>query len=54
MVVELSNGQLVEDVRLALDGARPVEFYNRQGGNVPSAEEILAFVQSKVPEVAHV
>jgi pyruvate/2-oxoacid:ferredoxin oxidoreductase alpha subunit len=42
VVVELSNGQLVEDVRLALNGACPVEFYHRQGGNVPSAEEVGA------------
>jgi hypothetical protein len=45
--VELSNGQLVDDVRLALEGRRPVEFYNRMGGNVPSAEEVLAFVERK-------
>jgi pyruvate/2-oxoacid:ferredoxin oxidoreductase alpha subunit len=44
-VVELSNGQLVDDVRLALEGRCPVEFYNRMGGNVPSAEEVLAFVE---------
>jgi 2-oxoisovalerate ferredoxin oxidoreductase alpha subunit len=42
LVVELSNGQMVEDVRLALDGGVPVEFYGRGGGNVPSVEEILA------------
>lgn len=45
MVVELSNGQLRDDVRLTLEGRRPVEFYNRMGGNVPSAEEVLAFVE---------
>ncbi|HMG87471.1 MAG TPA: 3-methyl-2-oxobutanoate dehydrogenase subunit VorB [Terracidiphilus sp.] len=32
VVVEMSNGQLVEDVRLALNGKRPVEFLNRMGG----------------------
>ena len=42
LVVELSNGQMVEDVRLALDGRVPVEFYGRVGGNVPSVEEIQA------------
>jgi pyruvate/2-oxoacid:ferredoxin oxidoreductase alpha subunit len=42
LVVELSNGQLWEDVRLAVEGRRPVELYTRVGGNVPSAEEILA------------
>jgi 2-oxoisovalerate ferredoxin oxidoreductase alpha subunit len=40
VVVELSNGQMVEDVRLALNGRIPVEFYGRTGGNVPSVEEI--------------
>ncbi|MGO9339450.1 MAG: 3-methyl-2-oxobutanoate dehydrogenase subunit VorB [Terracidiphilus sp.] len=45
VVVEMSNGQLVEDVRLALNGARPVEFLNRMGGNVPSHGEVLAFVR---------
>jgi pyruvate/2-oxoacid:ferredoxin oxidoreductase alpha subunit len=47
IVVELSNGQLLDDVRLALEATRPVEFYNRLGGNVPSAEEVLAFVEAK-------
>ncbi len=42
MVVELSTGQMVEDVRLALNGAKPVEFYGRVGGNAPSAEECKA------------
>ena len=40
VVVELSNGQMLEDVRLALDGKVPVEFYGRVGGNVPSVEEL--------------
>jgi hypothetical protein len=44
VVVEMSNGQLVEDVRLALNGVRPVEFLGRNGGNVPSHEEVLALV----------
>jgi pyruvate/2-oxoacid:ferredoxin oxidoreductase alpha subunit len=64
VVVEMSNGQLVEDVRLALNGARPVEFLSRVGGNVPSHEEVLGLVrklaQRTVPvaaeeeQVAHV
>jgi len=40
LVVELSNGQMVEDVRLAVEGKVPVEFYGRTGGNVPSVEEV--------------
>jgi hypothetical protein len=57
VVVEMSNGQMLQDVRLALDGRRPVEFFNRMGGNVPSAEEILEFlVHQFAPreELAHV
>jgi pyruvate/2-oxoacid:ferredoxin oxidoreductase alpha subunit len=45
VVVEMSNGQMLEDVRLALNGARPVKFLNRMGGNVPSHEEVLSFVR---------
>jgi pyruvate/2-oxoacid:ferredoxin oxidoreductase alpha subunit len=44
LVVELSNGQMVEDVRLALGNRAAVEFYGRTGGNVPSVEEIHAEV----------
>jgi len=46
-VVELSTGQLYDDVRLALEGRAPVELYSRVGGNVPSADEILGFVEGK-------
>ncbi|HOZ22868.1 MAG TPA: 3-methyl-2-oxobutanoate dehydrogenase subunit beta, partial [bacterium] len=40
LVVELSNGQMVDDVRLALNGKRPVHLHNRMGGMVPSPEEV--------------
>jgi len=39
--VEMSNGQMVDDIRLALDGKRPTKFYGRMGGVVPSTHEIL-------------
>ena len=39
MAVEMSTGQLVEDVRLAVGGARPVEHFGRTGGVVPSVRE---------------
>jgi pyruvate/2-oxoacid:ferredoxin oxidoreductase alpha subunit len=48
MTVELSTGQMVEDVRLAVNGNVPVEFYGRTGGNVPSAEEINAELFTRV------
>jgi 2-oxoisovalerate ferredoxin oxidoreductase alpha subunit len=40
LVFELSNGQMLEDVRLALRDQIPVEFYGRGGGNVPSVTDI--------------
>lgn len=39
--VEMSAGQMVEDVRLAVNGRRPVYFYGRMGGMVPTQNEIL-------------
>jgi pyruvate/2-oxoacid:ferredoxin oxidoreductase alpha subunit len=48
-VVELSTGQMVDDVRLALAGSTPVEFLSRVGGNSPSAEDVLAFVEHTFP-----
>ena len=41
LVIELSNGQMVEDVRLAVNGKSPVLFYGRPGGGVPNVDEIL-------------
>jgi pyruvate/2-oxoacid:ferredoxin oxidoreductase alpha subunit len=48
LTVELSNGQMLEDVKLAMDGKRPVEFYGRVGGNVPTVEELLAKIEEHV------
>ncbi len=41
LVSEMSNGQMVDDVRLAVEGKKPVVFYGRMGGVVPSVSEIL-------------
>lgn len=41
LAVEMSCGQMVEDVKLAIDGKRPVYFFGRTGGTVPSDFEIL-------------
>ena len=40
-VVELSNGQMLEDVQLAVQGKATIDFYNRMGGVVPTTAEIL-------------
>lgn len=44
LVVEMSYGQMLEDVRLAVAGRHPVEFLGRAGGGVPSEEQIIARV----------
>lgn len=46
LTVELSSGQMVEDVRLAVEGKVPVHFYGRTGGMVPSPEEIVEHVKA--------
>jgi 2-oxoglutarate ferredoxin oxidoreductase subunit alpha len=41
LVVEMSEGQMVEDVRLNINGKIPVEFYGRSGGMIPTPDEVL-------------
>ena len=40
LTVEMSLGQMVEDVRLAVNGACPVAFFGRTGGMIPGVKEI--------------
>jgi 2-oxoglutarate ferredoxin oxidoreductase subunit alpha len=42
LAVEMSMGQMVEDVRLAVAGSARVDFFGRCGGIIPSEEEVLA------------
>ena len=51
LTVEMSTGQMVEDVRLAVNGKVPVELYSRIGGNVPSVEEVHGRLLELVEEV---
>ena len=39
--VEMSMGQMVDDVRLVVNGKVPVEFYGRTGGIIPTPKEVL-------------
>ena len=41
LTVEMSTGQMVEDVKLAVAGKAPVVFYGRPGGGVPTVDELL-------------
>lgn len=40
-VVEMSEGQMVEDVRLAVNGKARVHFLGRSGGSIPTIEQVL-------------
>jgi 2-oxoglutarate ferredoxin oxidoreductase subunit alpha len=41
LVLEMSYGQMLEDVRLAVGASHRVEFFGRSGGGVPSEEQII-------------
>jgi 2-oxoglutarate ferredoxin oxidoreductase subunit alpha len=45
LVTEMNAGQMLEDVRLAVKGRAPIEFYGRMGGVVPLPDEILHEIQ---------
>ncbi|MBI5830093.1 MAG: 3-methyl-2-oxobutanoate dehydrogenase subunit VorB [Chloroflexi bacterium] len=45
LVVEMNAGQMVEDVRLAVNGKAPVRFYGRMGGVVPLPDEVLTSIR---------
>ena len=51
LVAELNMGQMVEDVRLAVNGRLPVKFYGRPGGVIPSAEELASEIAKLAGEV---
>ena len=45
--VEMSSGQMIEDVRLAVNGRVKVDYYGRMGGVVPTPEEIMDALKNK-------
>ncbi|GAB7086688.1 3-methyl-2-oxobutanoate dehydrogenase subunit VorB [Marinifilum fragile] len=46
--VEMSAGQMVEDVRLAVEGKVPVEHFGRYGGIIPTPEEVVEALEEKI------
>jgi 2-oxoglutarate ferredoxin oxidoreductase subunit alpha len=46
LVVEMSAGQMVEDVSIAVRHRAPLYFYGRMGGMLPSPEDILTLIKS--------
>ena len=57
LTVEMNMGQMVDDVRLAVNGRRPVEFFGHTGGIIPRPAEVLAQIEriaEKTDDPAHV
>ncbi len=48
LVAEINAGQMVDDVRLAVNGSVPVEHYGRLGGIVPEPEEMVNVLKEKL------
>ncbi|MCL2133931.1 MAG: 3-methyl-2-oxobutanoate dehydrogenase subunit VorB, partial [Bacteroidales bacterium] len=46
ITVEMSAGQMVQDVRLAVNGAIPVEYFGRLGGIIPTPEEVVVALKN--------
>ena len=46
LVVEMNNGQMLEDVRLVISGRKPIAFYGRMGGVVPYPDDVLREIQA--------
>lgn len=44
--IELSNGQMTDDVRLSVGHTKPVEFFGRMGGAIPTIEDIVSEMES--------
>ncbi len=51
LTVEMNMGQMVDDVRLAVGGCRPVEFFGRAGGIIPKPSEVLEVIQRMDREI---
>jgi len=50
LVLELSSGQLIEDVRLAVSGITPVQILRRTGGMMPTAEDVVEVLKTMESE----
>ena len=49
--IELNAGQMVEDVRLGVEGVTPVFFHGRMGGMIPTPEEVLEKMEANLVTV---
>ena len=46
--IEMSMGQMIEDVERCVQGKRPVSWYGKCGGDVPTPEEIIDVVKARI------
>ena len=44
--MELNEGQMLEDIKLAINGDKPVDFFGHCGSQMPSTDEIVAKILS--------
>jgi 2-oxoglutarate ferredoxin oxidoreductase subunit alpha len=51
LVVEMSMGQMIEDVKLAVGRRRPIGFFGRVGGCVMTVEEVVQEAKKVLEEV---
>ncbi len=51
LTVELNAGQMIEDVRLAVEGSVPVHHFGRMGGIVPNPNEVLESLKEHFADI---
>jgi 2-oxoglutarate/2-oxoacid ferredoxin oxidoreductase subunit alpha len=51
LTVEMSAGQMVEDVMLSVNGKVPVHYYGRMGGMIPTPDEVVDNLKTRITEV---
>lgn len=51
LCVEMNMGQMLTDIKLAAEGARPVDFYGKCGGYIPSVEEVVEQIRVALSKI---
>jgi len=50
LCVEMNTGQMLQDIKLAAEGTKPIEFYGKTGGLVPGVEEVIEQIRACLPK----
>jgi 2-oxoglutarate ferredoxin oxidoreductase subunit alpha len=51
LCVEMNTGQMIQDVKLANEGQRPIDFFGKTGGLVPGVEEVITQVHAALERI---